>query len=97
LLPGIQAAKILEKEGIQCNISLVFSFSQAAAAAQAGAYLISPFPGRILDWHKKQMARRDVLLTVIWRTCCETNVFLLQKVWLQNYMYACIMEAISQS
>jgi len=51
---GIQAAKVLEKEGIQCNITLVFSFLQAAAAAQAGAYLISPFPGRILDWHKKQ-------------------------------------------
>mmetsp|Transcript_9257 Transcript_9257/g.16360 ORF Transcript_9257/g.16360 Transcript_9257/m.16360 type:complete len:390 (+) Transcript_9257:26-1195(+) len=51
---GIQAARILEAEGIQCNITLVFSFLQAAAAAQAGAYLISPFPGRILDWHKKQ-------------------------------------------
>jgi transaldolase len=49
---GIQAAGILEKEGIQCNITLVFSFLQAAAAAQAGAYLISPFPGRILDWYK---------------------------------------------
>lgn len=51
---GIQAAKILEAEGIQCNITLVFSFLQAAASAQARAYLISPFPGRILDWHKKQ-------------------------------------------
>lgn len=54
---GIQAARILEKEGIQCNITLVFSFLQAAAAAQAGAYLISPFPGRILDWHKKQSGK----------------------------------------
>lgn len=53
---GIQAAKVLEKERIQCNITLVFSFLQAAAAAQAGAYLISPFPGRILDWHKKQVS-----------------------------------------
>ena len=51
---GIQAAKILEKEGIQCNITLIFSFLQAAAAAQAGAYLVSPFPGRILDWHKSK-------------------------------------------
>mmetsp|Transcript_8707 Transcript_8707/g.15786 ORF Transcript_8707/g.15786 Transcript_8707/m.15786 type:complete len:389 (-) Transcript_8707:216-1382(-) len=51
---GIQAAAILEKEGIQCNITLVFSFLQAAAAAQAGAYLISPFPGRILDWFKSK-------------------------------------------
>eukprot|EP00533_Pseudo-nitzschia_delicatissima_P006703 CAMPEP_0116096738 /NCGR_PEP_ID=MMETSP0327-20121206/10338_1 /TAXON_ID=44447 /ORGANISM="Pseudo-nitzschia delicatissima, Strain B596" /LENGTH=393 /DNA_ID=CAMNT_0003588455 /DNA_START=73 /DNA_END=1254 /DNA_ORIENTATION=- len=49
---GIQAAKILEKEGIQCNITLIFSFLQAAAAGQAGAYLVSPFPGRVLDWHK---------------------------------------------
>ncbi|KAL3906841.1 MAG: hypothetical protein SGILL_009113 [Bacillariaceae sp.] len=48
---GIQAARILEQENIQCNITLIFSFLQAAAAAQAGAYLISPFPGRILDWH----------------------------------------------
>jgi len=54
---GIQAARILEKEGINCNITLVFSFLQAAAAAQAGAYLISPFPGRILDWHKKQSGK----------------------------------------
>lgn len=54
---SIQAARILEKEGIQCNITLVFSFLQAAAAAQAGAYLISPFPGRILDWHKSKSGR----------------------------------------
>jgi len=54
---GIQAAAILEKEGIQCNITLVFTFLQAAAAAQAGAYLISPFPGRILDWHKSKTGR----------------------------------------
>jgi transaldolase len=51
---GIQAAKILEDLDIQCNITLVFSFLQAAAAAQAGAYLISPFPGRILDWYKSK-------------------------------------------
>jgi transaldolase len=49
---GIQAARILERENIQCNITLVFSFLQAAAAAQAGAYLVSPFPGRILDWYR---------------------------------------------
>jgi transaldolase len=51
---GIQAAKELEKMGIKTNITLVFSFLQAAAAAQAGCYLISPFPGRILDWHKSK-------------------------------------------
>jgi len=48
---GIQAAKELEKEGITCNITLIFGFIQAVAAAQAGARLISPFPGRIKDWH----------------------------------------------
>jgi transaldolase len=56
---GITAAEELEKEDIQCNITLVFSFLQAAAAAQAGAYLISPFPGRILDWHKKQSGKES--------------------------------------
>ena len=56
---GIQAAKILEAEGIRTNITLVFSFLQAAAAAQARAYLISPFPGRILDWHRKQQQQQS--------------------------------------
>lgn len=50
---GIQAAKVLEKEGIRCNLTLVFSLEQAVACAQAGAYLISPFVGRITDWYKK--------------------------------------------
>ncbi|MFM2480409.1 transaldolase [Celerinatantimonas sp. YJH-8] len=50
---GIKAAEILEKEGINCNLTLLFSFAQARACAEAGAYLISPFVGRILDWHKK--------------------------------------------
>lgn len=49
---GIRAAEQLEKDGIQCNLTLLFSFEQAAAAADAGAFLISPFVGRILDWHK---------------------------------------------
>jgi transaldolase len=49
---GIQAARQLEKEGINCNLTLLFGFSQAAACADAGAYLISPFVGRILDWYK---------------------------------------------
>lgn len=51
---GIQAAKILEKEGIRCNLTLIFSLEQAIACAQAGVYLISPFVGRITDWYKKQ-------------------------------------------
>jgi len=49
---GIKAAEQLEKEGINCNLTLLFNFTQAAAAADAGAYLISPFVGRILDWYK---------------------------------------------
>lgn len=48
---GIQAARQLEKEGVRCNLTLLFSFVQAAACADAGAFLISPFVGRILDWH----------------------------------------------
>ncbi len=50
---GIQAAKVLEKEGIRCNLTLVFALEQAVACAQAGVFLISPFVGRITDWYKK--------------------------------------------
>lgn len=49
---GIRAAEILQKEGIDCNLTLLFSLVQAAACADAGVFLISPFVGRILDWHK---------------------------------------------
>lgn len=49
---GIKAAEQLEKEGIQCNLTLLFSFAQARACAEAGVFLISPFVGRILDWYK---------------------------------------------
>jgi transaldolase len=49
---GIRAAEQLEKAGINCNLTLLFSFAQARACAEAGAFLISPFVGRILDWHK---------------------------------------------
>ncbi|GLK71953.1 transaldolase [Ancylobacter dichloromethanicus] len=48
---GIRAAEVLQKEGIDCNLTLLFSLAQAAAGADAGAFLISPFVGRILDWH----------------------------------------------
>lgn len=51
---GIRAAEILEKEGIRCNMTLLFCLAQAAACAEAGAQLISPFVGRIYDWFKKQ-------------------------------------------
>jgi transaldolase len=50
---GIRAAEVLQREGINCNLTLIFSFEQALASAQAGGFLISPFVGRILDWHKK--------------------------------------------
>ena len=49
---GIRAAEILQKEGIDCNLTLLFSLAQAVACADAGVFLISPFVGRILDWHK---------------------------------------------
>lgn len=50
---GLQAAKVLQAEGIDCNLTLLFSLAQAVAAADAKAFLISPFVGRILDWHVK--------------------------------------------
>lgn len=50
---GIRAAEVLEKEGINCNLTLLFSMAQAVACADAGVFLISPFVGRILDWYKK--------------------------------------------
>ena len=56
---GIQAAKQLEKEGINCNLTLLFGFGQAAACADAGVYLISPFVGRILDWYKASFPEKD--------------------------------------
>lgn len=54
---GIRAAEQLEKEGIHCNLTLLFSFAQAVACAEAGVTLISPFVGRILDWYKKSTGR----------------------------------------
>ncbi len=54
---GIRAAEALEREGIHCNLTLLFSFPQAVACAEAGVRLISPFVGRILDWYKAAMKR----------------------------------------
>ena len=56
---GIKAVEVLEKQNIQCNVTLLFGFAQAAAAADAGAYLISPFVGRILDWYKASTGKQD--------------------------------------
>ncbi|MCW9710471.1 transaldolase [Avibacterium sp. 21-586] len=56
---GIRAAEILEKEGINCNLTLLFSEAQARACAEAGVYLISPFVGRILDWYKANGDKKE--------------------------------------
>jgi transaldolase len=57
---GIRAAERLEREGIRCNLTLLFSFAQAVACAEAGAYLISPFVGRIYDWYKTRLKRESL-------------------------------------
>jgi transaldolase len=57
---GIQAANLLEKEGIHCNLTLLFSFAQAIACAEAGVTLISPFVGRIYDWYKKENGGKEI-------------------------------------
>jgi transaldolase len=62
---GIQAAAMLEEEGIHCNLTLLFSFAQAIACAEAGVTLISPFVGRIYDWYKKEAEERRFLRTGI--------------------------------
>eukprot|EP01056_Protomagalhaensia_sp_Gyna25_P000802 Protomagalhaensia_sp_Gyna_25__801@NODE_1386_length_1889_cov_951_763243_g1115_i0_p1_GENE_NODE_1386_length_1889_cov_951_763243_g1115_i0NODE_1386_length_1889_cov_951_763243_g1115_i0_p1_ORF_typecomplete_len354_score112_43TAL_FSA/PF00923_19/6_4e84_NODE_1386_length_1889_cov_951_763243_g1115_i01161177 len=56
---GCEAARVLEAEGIHCNLTLMFCLAQAIAAAEAGAFLISPFVGRILDWHKAASPSSD--------------------------------------
>lgn len=57
---GIRAAELLETEGIHCNLTLLFSFAQAVACAQAGVTLISPFVGRIYDWYKKEGGGKEI-------------------------------------
>jgi transaldolase len=57
---GIQAAQELEREGIHCNLTLLFSFAQAVACAEAGVTLISPFVGRIYDWYKKEGGGKEI-------------------------------------
>ena len=59
---GIRAASRLEREGIHCNLTLLFSFAQAAACAEAGVTLISPFVGRIYDWHRQARKVDDIAL-----------------------------------
>lgn len=57
---GIRAAEILEKEGIRCNLTLLFSLVQAVCCAEAGVRLISPFVGRIFDWYKKDLGLNEI-------------------------------------
>ncbi len=57
---GIRAAEQLEREGIHCNLTLLFSFAQAVACAEAGVTLISPFVGRIYDWYQKERGGKDI-------------------------------------
>lgn len=57
---GIRAAERLEREGIHCNLTLLFSFAQAVACAEAGVTLISPFVGRIYDWYRKQRGGAEI-------------------------------------
>jgi len=58
---GIKAAEILEREGIHCNLTLIFGFAQARTCAEAGVYLISPFVGRILDWYRQKHPELEYL------------------------------------
>ncbi|WP_337173330.1 transaldolase [Paludisphaera sp.] len=60
---GVQAARVLEAEGIHCNMTLLFSYAQAVACAEAGVTLISPFVGRILDWHLKDRGVKSIPAT----------------------------------
>lgn len=72
---GIRAAEVLEKEGINCNLTLLFSFAQARACADANVFLISPFVGRIYDWYKKNQP--DVTFTI----ANDPGVQSVQNIW----------------
>jgi len=72
---GIEAARVLEAEGITCNLTLLYCFAQAVAAANAGATLISPFCGRITDWQKKQRGGADVPVAE------DTGVASVKAIW----------------
>lgn len=72
---GIRAAEILEKEDIRCNLTLLFSMAQAIACAEAGVRLISPFVGRILDWHKKDRGVSEITAPEDPGVISVTNIF----------------------
>ena len=71
---GIQAARTLEREGIKCNLTLLFGFNQAVACAEAGAFLISPFVGRILDWYKASTGKE-------YTACDDPGVLSVQRIY----------------
>ena len=81
---GIRAAEQLEREGIHCNLTLLFSFAQAVACAEAGVTLISPFVGRIYDWHKKERGDRHPRRRGPGRRLRHPHLQLLQEVRLQD-------------
>lgn len=84
---GIRAAEQLEKEGINCNLTLLFSFAQARACAEAGVFLISPFVGSILDWYKantdkKEYARQKIRAWFLYLKSTSTTKSTVMKPWL---------------
>lgn len=84
---GIRVAEQLEKEGINCNLTLLFSFAQARACAEAGVFLISPFVGRILDWYKantdkKEYARQKIRAWFLYLKSTSTTKSTVMKPWL---------------
>ena len=82
---GIRAAELLEKEGIHCNLTLLFSFAQAVACAEAGVTLISPFVGRIYDWYKKEHGGTEIPAGPGSRRCVRHPYLqLLQEIRLQD-------------
>ena len=82
---GIRAAELLEKEGIHCNLTLLFSFAQAVACAEAGVTLISPFVGRIYDWYKKERGGAEIPARPGSRRCVRhPHLQLLQEIRLQD-------------
>lgn len=82
---GIKAAELLEQEGIRCNLTLLFSFAQAQACAEAGVTLISPFVGRILDWYKKSTGQDYTAHT-------DPGVLSVQRIY--DYYKACDYKTI---
>lgn len=78
---GIRAAAILEKEGIHCNMTLLFSLAQAIGCADAQATLISPFVGRILDWHKKNSGKASFIPSEDPGVISVTQIFHYYKHW----------------